>query len=315
MNNERPASSATGVALARALETALPKHQRLFEDPFAHLFLGRFGSTVLRLCRHLGTRRILLGANDRLLPGVRGISVGRTRFIDDALDAALGRGVRQVVILGAGYDTRALRIRGSESSLFFEVDHPATQRCKCETLERVLGEQPSNLKFVPVDLERQGLATALEGAGFQRKEKALVIWEGVTEYLSESAVDAALAWFAQGIALESEIVFTYTDRGLIEGTKTFSGGSRILAMNRWGGEPYRFGFDPTRLRVELADRGLELIEDVAGEEYRRRYFAPRDRHLRGNEYERTALARRAGAGAPLDAGRVFCGPTRGQEPK
>ena len=293
MNHDRPASSATGVALARALETVLPRDRRLFEDPYAHLFLGRFGTAVLRLCRHVGARRILLGANDRLLPGVRGISVGRTRFIDDTLIEALGQGVRQVVILGAGYDTRALRIPGSERAIFFEVDHPATQRCKREALRKAIAEQPPNLKFVAVDLERQELAPALEGNGFQREEKSLVIWEGVTEYLSDSAVNAVLAWFVLNTAPEGEIVFTYTDRGLIEGTKTFSGGGRLLAMNRAGGEPYRFGFEPASLRAELAQRGLELMEDVAGEEYRHRYFAPRDRRLCGNEYERTARARSA----------------------
>jgi methyltransferase (TIGR00027 family) len=291
MQDDRPSPSAAAVALARALETELPPDARLFADPFAHLFLRGFGRVVLRVCRRPALRRLLLGANDRLVPGARGISVGRTRFIDDALRCALARGVVQLLVLGAGYDTRGLRIEGVERVAVFEVDHPATQRRKREVLEPVLGRWPEHLHLVPVDFEREDLGKALQAAGFCEGRPTLAIWEGVTEYLSEAAVEAVLRWFAGAAGPGSEIVFTYTDRGLIDGSKQFPGGARLLALNRRGGEPYRFGFEPACLRSALAEAGLELVEDAAGEAFRRRYFEASRRRLRGNEYERTARAR------------------------
>jgi methyltransferase (TIGR00027 family) len=291
MDADRPAASAAGVALARALESALPPARRLFDDPFAPLFLGRFGCAVVRLCRNRGLRRLLLGALERLTPGARGISVGRTRFIDDAASAALGRGAEQVVILGAGYDTRALRIGAIGGIPTFEVDHPATQRRKRATLAGVLPAWPPHLHLVPVDFERDDLGKALREAGFRESRPGLVVWEGVTEYLDAAAVAAVLRWCAGAMAPGSELVFTYADRALIDGTRDFPGGRRLLAMNRAGGEPYRFGFAPDALADDLAAYGLELLEDAAGREFAERYFCALGRRLRGNEYERTARVR------------------------
>jgi len=292
MEADRPAGSAAGVALARALESALPPDRRLFEDPLAELFLERPGRSLVRLCRRgRRVRALALGAYERLVPGVLGIAVGRTRFIDDATRAVLARGVRQVVNLGAGYDTRPLRLPGMHEAYTFEVDHPGTQARKRAILECALPARPRHLALVPVDFARDELGKALAKAGFREGRPALVIWEGVTEYLDEAAVAAVLRWCARALAPGSELVFTYTDRGLVEGRRSFPGGRRLLAMNRAGGEPYRFGFEPRTLAAELAARRLELLEDAAGREFAARYFRPLGRRLRGNEYERTARAR------------------------
>jgi O-methyltransferase involved in polyketide biosynthesis len=144
---------------------------------------------------------------------------------------------------------------------------------------------------VPIDFNDRSLADGMNGTGFRLGRRNFFIWEGVTEYLSSEAVDSTFRFVVDGSAPGSAIVFTYTDRGLIHGTKEFAGGRRLLALNRLGGEPYTFGLDPAALREHLAERSLELLEDCAGEGYQERYFKPLGRMFSGNEYERVALAR------------------------
>jgi len=122
-------------------------------------------------------RQPLLWYRDRQFPGIIGNLVYRTRFIDDVLESALADGVEQVVILGAGFDTRAYRITGMDSIDVFEVDHPEAQVTKRERLESVFGKIPSHT-LVPIDFDAQSLAAALNRADFDFGKKMLFIWEG-----------------------------------------------------------------------------------------------------------------------------------------
>jgi O-methyltransferase involved in polyketide biosynthesis len=131
----------------------------------------------------------------------------------------------------------------------------------------------------------------MKGTGFRLGRRNFVIWEGVTEYLSPEVVDATFRFVVDVSASGSELAFTYLDTGLIRGTKTFAGGRRTLALNRLGGGPYTFGLDPATLRNHLAERSLELLEDIAGQGYQGKFFKPLGRKLFANEYQRTALAR------------------------
>jgi methyltransferase (TIGR00027 family) len=294
VRSDRASGSAEAVALTRCLESELPVDHRLFEDRFARRFLGPLPRAIAELCRIAPLRVVLLGAAELAMPGARGIAVGRTRFIDDAFAAALDAGAEQVVILGAGYDCRAYRMAGAERARIFKVDHPATQARKRERLQLLLSRLPDHVTFVPIDFNRERLADALERASFESGRRTFFVWEGVTEYLSAEAVDATLGFVVAVSGRGSEIVFTYTDIGVIEGTTEFAGAKRVARLNRLGGEPYTFGFDPKRLRTQLRERGLELVADVAGAEYAERYFRPHRRRIVGNEYERTVLARVVG---------------------
>jgi O-methyltransferase involved in polyketide biosynthesis len=113
----------------------------------------------------------------------------------------------------------------------------------------------------------------------------LVIWEGVTQSLPEEAVDATLRTLAT-MHPGSEVVFTYVDRALIQGTRSFPGGRRLLFAVRMLGEPFRFGLAPAEAAGFLRDRGFELLEDIGGAEFTARYFTPLDRTDRATETER-----------------------------
>lgn len=294
MREGRPSRTAQTVALARAIETVRPREERLFADPYAVRFLGRDGQWVLRCFRSAASRRAALRWTDRIAPGLLGYAVSRTAFIDETLSAGLRRGAEQVVILGAGYDTRALRTSAIENAVVYEVDHPDTQAFKRARLGADLEAIRERVRFVGLDFDRQDLGAELRKSGLRPDRPSFVVWEGVTQYLPQQAVEATLRTLAT-LSPASELVLTYVDRALIEGTRSFPGGRRLLLAVRLAGEPFRFGLAPTEAAGFLRARGFELLDDLGGDDLSARYFAPMGRSDRVTETERVARARVAEA--------------------
>ena len=280
----------------RALESARPQGARLFEDPFAYGFLPMSLRAVVQLSRVPIVGRVVPWLIDRRWPGPRGAAVVRTRFIDDALAEALRLGIDQVVIVGAGFDSRACRISGIERARVYEVDHPATQHRKQERLRRTLGALPAHVAFVASDVGREPLADTLARAGVRATARTFFILEGITNYLTAEAIDATLRYVAS-TAAGSRVVFTYLDRAMLDGTVRFEGGEASMTIVRRSGEPFIFGFVPAELPAYLAARGLTLREHLGAADYRRRYLAPRHRRDMVAEFYWAALAE-VGAAAP-----------------
>jgi methyltransferase (TIGR00027 family) len=283
--------TATVVTLWRAIESGRPPRTRLFEDPLAPAFLGR----RFRWALHL-SRLPVVGAAvpwslvDGHWAGPRGTVAVRTRYIDDRLGEALRRGVEQVVILGAGFDSRAYRIPGIARARVFEVDHPATQAEKRRRLTRRFGTLPSPVTFVPIDFTSDTLDAALPRSGYRADATTFFILEGVTHYLPAEAVDVLFRYVARSAAVGSQMVFTYIHRGVLDGSATFPRAEQTLATVRGLGEPYTFGLDPAELPEYVAARGLRLVEDVGASEYRARYLAPLGRGEEPlTEFQRIAL--------------------------
>jgi methyltransferase (TIGR00027 family) len=251
--------SAEHVALFRALESAR-RHGRLFDDPYAAGFLTGWYRIVGGLVTLAPVRRGVERFIDWRWPaGPRASAVVRTRLIDDLVGAGLAAGATQVVLLGAGYDSRAYRIPAMAKARVFEVDHPATQATKRRLVNaRVPIDRRSHVSFVPVDLVRDHLDPALRRAGFAAGEPAIVVWEGVTNYLTGEAVDATLRGLAEITGTGSRIIFTYVDRGALDGTGGFAGVQRWHAALSRHGEPWTFGLDPATLSDYLAQRQLRL---------------------------------------------------------
>jgi len=290
--------TATVVALWRATESARSAATRLFEDPFAPAFLGWRLRWTFHLSRLPGVGAVLpWSLIDGHWTGSRGTVVVRTRYIDDTLGEALRRGVAQVVILGAGFDSRAYRIPGIEQIRVFEVDHPATQARKNDVVTRRLGTLPPHVTLVPIDFTTHTLDTVMPGAGYRTEAKTFFICEGLTHYLSAHAVDAVFRYVARS-AVGSQMVFTYIHRAVLDRSVTFAGADETVATVRRAGEPYTFGFDPVELPQYLAARSLFLIEDVGASIYRERYLRPLGRgHEPLAEFQRAALVEIAGPSA------------------
>ncbi len=293
MKEGEASRTAAYMALFRALESRLPAGRRLFEDRFALAFLPRRLRIVANLSRIAFLGDLLRGYIDRQWPGARTSAVARTKFIDDAAETALHSGVRQVVILGAGFDARAYRMPSMAKGIVFEVDHPSTLARKRRVVTTALGSLPRDVRFVPIDFTTDDLAGVMRAAGYDASQQTLFIWEGVTNYLTEAAVHETLLWCA-GAGAGSTVVFTYVHRRVLDSPEEFEGTEKLFATLRAAGERWTFGLAPSGLRTFLAQRGLLLDEDVGASEYRARYFGPSAARMRGYEFYRIAVARVAG---------------------
>ena len=194
----------------------------------------------------------------------------RSRFAEDALRLAVGRGVGQLVILGAGLDTFAYR-NPHPTLRVFEVDHPATQAWKRERLAAAGIAVPSSLSFAAVDFERVGLAEGLASAGFDADAPVFFSWLGVVVYLSEDAIFETLGFIA-GRPAGSEVAFTYSDRpDAMQAAQARAYRARAAGVAALG-EAWRTQFEPAALHARLRRLGFGEIEDLGPAEVAILYF-------------------------------------------
>ena len=270
MKQEKASSTAEGAAALRAVESLKPEDERVCYDPLARNFLGAKYRVFARI--QFLTRLALRNA-ERRSPGVFGCLAGRTRYIDDCLKACIDDGIKQLVILGAGYDTRAYRFGElKEKAKVFEVDHPATQKAKIEKVSRMLGSLPAHVVYVPVDFEKERLDKKLFESGYDRSLKTLFIWEGVTMYLTAEAVDETLAFVAGNSGKGSSIIFNYIFRSVLDGTSELEYAPKVRKAHERGGEPFKFGIDKGKIDEFLASRGFHQVKNVTGEYFKDAYF-------------------------------------------
>jgi methyltransferase (TIGR00027 family) len=248
MNSDKPSRTALVVARQRAAHQVLD-HGSILHDPFAMKILGEDEKDVLQF----------VNANPLASIG-RLFTTARSRIAEDALSEAVKRGIRQIVILGAGLDTFALRNPyGALDIRIYEVDHPATQAWKRQRLAEAQIALPPWLIFVPVDFERADLSNMLVGAGVQRNSPAFFAWLGVVPYLTQDAIVTTLESISS--IHNSEVVFDY-----MEPPEAFSEEQRQLEKKRAEqlekiGERSVIRFEPVGIATLLRSRGFSEIED------------------------------------------------------
>ncbi len=285
MRETEPSRTAAWVASARTMGRMLPRALQLVDDPYGAAFASSGLPRVLGKSRGLG--RVPLMQTWLLYMQVR------TRVLDDAVRAFVAAGGRQLVLLGAGYDCRALRLPELAQSTIFEIDHPATQGHKRATLERIGAHSPA--RYVTWDFEARPLAelpAALAGAGHDAARPTLTIWEGVTMYLTAPAIDASLrairAWSAAG----SELAMTYFARARLATPSLRT--RAVQAIVARFGEPWRWGWEPAELPVYLADRGWTLARDLPMSEAARALLPAAAAARVSDPERRIAMSMRAG---------------------
>jgi methyltransferase (TIGR00027 family) len=283
------------MALFRALESTRPADKALFRDPFAAGFVSPPLRHLIGWSATPIVGWLLRTFIDRFWPGARTSGVARTRLIDDWVVEGVANGCRQIVVLGAGFDSRAWRLPGLSGLSVFEVDHPSTAAEKSARME-ALGADLSRVVSVCLDFDRDRLHDHLAAAGFDETKVTTVVWEGVTNYLMENAVLSIFAW-AGTLAPGSRLAFTYIDRGVLTDPTSFEGAARIMLAVSSAGEPWTFGLVPQSVPRCLASFGLRLVEDLGADDYRARYFGAMARKMRGYAFYRTALVVVANADA------------------
>src|SRR5271170_3709248 len=197
MNPNEPSRTALMIARQRAAHQVLD-HGSILSDPFAMKILREDEKDVLQF------------ATTHPLASIgRLFTAARSRIAEDALSRAVERGIRQIVILGAGLDTFALRNPHGAQLRIYEVDHPATQAGKRERLAEAQIALPPWLILVPVDFQRDDVGEKLVAAGFQQNSPAFFTWLGVVPYLTQDAIGRALDYMAS--IQNSEVVFDYME--------------------------------------------------------------------------------------------------------
>ena len=287
MRNHEASRTAEFMAVFRASEHAKAAGSRAFADPLAAALLPGELRLAARLFGLRPAAALLNAYVDRRWPGARTSGIARTKLIDDWIEQAAD-GIDQVVLLGAGFDTRAWRLNALASARMFEMDHPNTAAMKQERLRSAHADL-KKVTFVKVDFETDDFDRLLRAAGFDAKRPAIVVWEGVSQYLTGEAVCGVMRW-AGKLAPGSRFIFTYVHEGVLNGSVAFVGADKVIAKVDGSGEPWRFGLLPEELPAFLRERGLSLLSDLGADQYRAQVMGAESRHMQGYSFYHTALA-------------------------
>ena len=261
------------VATIRAAHLRWDDPPHIFEDTFALQMLTPFWHAVAKY------RPLKWLVGDVLLGVYRPVSPAialRSRYTEDQLVEAVEAGTEQYVILGAGYDTFALRRTDlADKVRVFEVDHPATQEVKRQRILKAKGSIPDNLTFVPVDFEVDRLDEELEKAGFDSQRPAFYSWLGVTYYLTSEAIWDTLERVAEKSAPGSRIVFDFKIAKPMMSAEWRELCEKMEGFVARRGEPMLTDFTPHSLSEMMARHGYTEVEMMPPEEQKRRYLGDR----------------------------------------
>ncbi len=265
MKKYQSSLTAQGIAIVRAIESEKPADRRICYDPYARLLINPVLAAFVRFFMKLGYA-------ERRGPGVWEFLTARERYIDDYLLACLDEGIQQLVVLGAGFDSRAYRFEQLCNRRVFEVDHPATQNVKLAKLRKVWGELPAHVVYVPVDFETETLADRLLANGYDPHAKTLFIWQGVIHYLTPEAADNTLAFIAHNSGAGSSLVFDYVYESVIDGSVQRGEAVAMRRNSVLSGESMRFGIAEGQVGAYLQARGFDHIKNVTAADLHDLYF-------------------------------------------
>lgn len=262
--------TAMGVAVHRADESTRPEGERICYDPYAVYFI----SSEMRhsLAHNPDKVKEAMDKYNRYLPGLSNSIRAKVRFFDDFVKKSIDEGLEQLVVLGAGYDSRPYRIAGLNKIRVFEVDHPDTQTVKMEKIKEIFGSLPNHVVYIPADLVSDDFGRRLLEGGYDRSRKTLFIMEGVIFYIPPKSVDNILDFIVKNSGKGSTILFDYFPQSVIDGTSDSEAGRNIHDHLAQVGEPLQFGLKEGTAEEFLGKRGFSKVCNVTGEDYKKAYF-------------------------------------------
>jgi methyltransferase (TIGR00027 family) len=269
---QKPSGSALIAALRRTLANQEFHNNRFGPDYLAESFLPphfRFFLSFKNV--RTNTKEKL----DGFLPGLTEYIIARTAYFDSLFAAALNDSTPQIVILGAGYDSRVYRFaRLIHGTKIFELDIAPTQDRKKKCLKKAKIEIPQQVAFVPIDFNQESLKNVLEKAGWQTNQKTLFLWEGVSYYLDPASVDAILVFFSHSAHQDSTLAFDYgisiTEANIADyyGAKEFIKTMKEQQAN----EEVLFSIDEGKTESFLEQRNLKMVEHIDKEAIERTFL-------------------------------------------
>ena len=206
-----------------------------------------------------------------------------TWHVDAILKGMAEKNLEQVVIIGAGFDSRPYRFGRQLANVhFFELDHPATLGRKIEMVKAAYGNLPDRVSYIAVDCRTQTGIDSMKRAGYDENKKTLFIWEGATPYTDREVVDHTLQFIARHSAPGSEVVFDYIFDEVVRGDYSRYRGARFMAVRlEANGEPLKFGIAEGQSHAFITQRGLKVISDWGAKELAKTYLVRSDGAIDG----------------------------------
>lgn len=242
---------------AKAFELSLPKEQRVIADPLAHYYAGQEGMKMVGMMQVIN-------------PSVRKAIVLRARYMDDYARTCLNEGFEQVVLLGAGYDSRYFRMPEFHQAQVFELDLQSTQQIKKALTRRMFGRLPGNVTYVATDFSKDSVTDKLLGAGFARHKRTLFIWEGVTLFLNENIIAETLSRLAE-LGHNNRITFDFVPPELTDDETDYKGNRQLIELCNSINEPLTFSSRPDRMKTIMESAGFGKVQIVSMREANRLY--------------------------------------------
>lgn len=277
VDREDPSKMAEEIAFHRVVEMFMPEDEKIFSDPYAIRFVNP--EMLENMAKNPVETQKKSEELEKLFPGVHNSIIARVKYFDDYVEKLVDEGLEQLVILGAGYDTRAYRIEGLKKNIkVFEVDHPNTQSFKILKVKEIFGSVPDHVVYVPVDFDTQKLRERLLESGYSKSKKTLFIMEGLVMYIPPDAVDETLSFVVNNSGKGSAVIFDYVPQSVVDGTSDLEVGKNLHNHAKEYKEPLQFGIEEGRLENFLKERGFSSIESVTSEDYQKAYFEGKKRN-------------------------------------
>lgn len=279
---QKPSESALMAALRRTIAWKEYKGSRFGPDRLAEYFLPPYYRFFLKFDSILKNTKEKL---DKFFPGVTEYLIARTAYFDNLFTHALNDNIPQIVLLGAGYDSRAYRFAGQiRDTKIFELDIAPTQERKKQCLQKAKIAIPPQVIFVPIDFDRESLEKVLAKAGYRKDQKTLFIWEGVSYYLDPKSVDVVLDFFSRSSHKGSMIAFDYAIAVPEEKMGNYFAAKEFFESmkKQMEAEDIQFLIEEGGIEPFLEQRNLKLIEHLNNEEIEKRYLTREDGSLIGH---------------------------------
>ena len=275
---QQPSKTAMGAAMARAAAVVDEREEIRGHDYLAQIFLPEDLKVSLK------TPAVIRGHINGRMPGMYEYIIARTVYFDHIFEQALCRDFTQIVFLGAGYDTRPYRFKDLiKDTMIFELDIHTTQENKIRLLHQNKIPIPKQLTFVPINFDKKALGEVLIKAGYNKDQKSLFIWEGVTYYLLPGAIDDTLDFIKSSSSVGSVVCFDYSSVWP-EMQDAAYGLKKIMETMRtdYSGEAARFSIERGKTASFLGARGFKIIDHLNAEEMENRFLTLQDGSLAGN---------------------------------
>jgi methyltransferase (TIGR00027 family) len=214
--------------------------------------------------------------------GVYEYVIARTRYIDAVFEKALIERFDQILLFGAGFDSRALRFQAvGLHTRIFELDAPPTQQAKIKQYGKRNLSIPPNLVLVPIDFDKESLSQKLDMAGFGKKRRSLFILEGLLMYLEPASVRTTFHTIQEYAGTGSRIVFDYVQASVLRHENTLYGEAGLAKTVSKAGEQWRFGIEPVEIESFTATYGFEVSDNKCARELESSYFQDENGRLAG----------------------------------